>query len=75
LGVAFGAYDLASRYVRLPLSPTGEITEEEKGLFAPPADVEEFRDLAMRICDGILVRSLLTDSLRPALTGGFSGSE
>jgi carbonic anhydrase len=62
LGVAFGAYDLASRNVRLPLSPVGEMTEEEKGLFTPPADVEEFRGLAMRICSGMLVQSLLNDS-------------
>jgi carbonic anhydrase len=59
LDVAFGAYDLASRYVRLPLSPAGEITEEEKGLFTPPVDVEEFRDLAKKICSGVLVRQLL----------------
>ena len=68
LGVAFGAYDLASRNVRLPLSPAGEITEGEKGLFAPPADVEEFRNLAMRICSGSLVQSLLTDSPRPHMS-------
>ena len=66
LGVAFGAYDLASRYVRLPISPAGEITEEEKGLFAPPRTVEEFRELAGRICSGKLVQKLLSDSPRPA---------
>lgn len=59
LGVVFGAYDLVSRHVRLPLSPPGELTEEEKGLFAPPEDVEGFRHLALRICSGKLVRSLL----------------
>jgi carbonic anhydrase len=59
LGVVFGAYDLVSRHVRLPLSPPGELTEEEKGLFAPPEDVEGFRQLALRICSGKLVQSLL----------------
>jgi len=59
LGVVYGAYDLASRQVRLPLSLPGEITEEEKGLFPPPENVDEFRDLALRICGGKLVESLL----------------
>jgi carbonic anhydrase len=59
LGVVFGTYDLISRHVRLPLSPPGELTEEEKGLFAPPEDVEGFRQLALRICSGKLVQSLL----------------
>jgi carbonic anhydrase len=57
LGVVFGAYDLVSRHVRLPLSSPGELTEEEKGLFAPPEDVEGFRQLALRICSGKLVQS------------------
>ena len=59
LGVVFGTYDLVSRRVRLPLSPPGEITEEEQGLFAPPEDVEQFRQLAIRICSSRLVQSLL----------------
>jgi len=59
LGVVFGTYDLVSRRVRLPLSPPGELTEEEQGLFAPPEDVEQFRQLARRICSGRLVQSLL----------------
>jgi carbonic anhydrase len=59
LGVAFGTYDLSTRYVRLPLSPPSEITEEEKGLFTPPEDVEGFRQLSHRICAGPLVRKLL----------------
>jgi carbonic anhydrase len=59
VGVAFGTYDLFTRYVRLPLSPSSEITEEEKGLFAPPSDAEGFRQLARRICGGPLVRKLL----------------
>lgn len=57
IGVVFGAYDLISRYVRLPLSLPGHLTEEEKGLFAPPEDAEGFRQLAARICSGELVKS------------------
>ena len=60
LGVAFGTYDLASRLVRLPLSPLDQLTEEEKGLFAPPGDAEGFRELARRVCEGKLVRGLLS---------------
>jgi carbonic anhydrase len=59
LGVVYGAYDLVTRRVRLPLSPATEVTEEEKGLFEPPEDVEGFRQLALRICSGKLVKSLL----------------
>ena len=59
LGVVFGAYDLVTRHVRLPLSPPGELTEEEQGLFPPPEDVEGFRQLALRICSGKLVQSFL----------------
>ncbi len=59
LGVVFGAYDLVSRRVRLPLSPPSELTEEEQGLFAPPEDAEKFRQLARRICSGRVVQSLL----------------
>jgi carbonic anhydrase len=59
LGVVFGAYDLVTRHVRLPLSLPGELTEEEQGLFMPPEDVEGFRQLALRICSGKLVQSLL----------------
>ncbi len=59
LDVVFGTYDLSTRYVRLPLSPANEITEEERGLFKPPDDAEGFRQLAHRICSGPLVRKLL----------------
>jgi hypothetical protein len=45
LGVVYGAYDLVTRHVRLPLSPPGEPAEEEKGLFVPPDDAEGFRQL------------------------------
>jgi carbonic anhydrase len=59
LGVAFGAYDLLSRYVRLPMSPPGQTTDEELGLFAPPEDIDGFRELSATICRGSLIRSLL----------------
>ncbi|HTD56748.1 MAG TPA: carbonic anhydrase [Silvibacterium sp.] len=59
LGVVYGAYDLVTRQVRLPLSPATEATEEERGLFEPPEDVEGFRQLALRICSGKQVKSLL----------------
>jgi carbonic anhydrase len=59
LGVVFGTYDLFSRQVRMPLARRGELAEEERGLFAPPEDVEGFRELASRICSGNHVRSLL----------------
>jgi len=60
LGVVFGNYDIVSRRVRLPLSPSDEITETEQGLFAPPENAEQFRQLAHRICSSRLVQSLLT---------------
>jgi hypothetical protein len=66
VGVVFGAYDLISRCVRLPISPSDHITDEEKGLFAPPGDAEEFRQLARRICSGKLVQSLLGEAERAA---------
>jgi carbonic anhydrase len=61
LGVVFGAYDLISRYVRLPLSPHDSLTEEEKGLFAPPADAAGFHELSRRICKGEFIRRMLRD--------------
>jgi len=59
VGVVFGAYDLISRRVRLPLSPSADLTEGEKGLFPPPEDVEGFRELALQICGGKLIQSYL----------------
>jgi carbonic anhydrase len=59
LGVAFAAYDLNSRYVRLPLSHPGNISEEEKGLFAPPENEAGFHELGEQICRGELVVNLL----------------
>ena len=46
LKTVFGAYDLVSRYLRLPLSASDQVAEEEKGLFAPPQDVDGFPELA-----------------------------
>jgi carbonic anhydrase len=59
LKVAFGVYDLVSRNVRMPLSVTARITEEEKGLFAPPEDADDFRELALRLCGSGLTQELL----------------
>jgi hypothetical protein len=59
VGMVFGVYDVISRQVRLPLSPSDYATEEEKGLFAPPDNAEGFRQLANRISTGELVQHLL----------------
>jgi carbonic anhydrase len=59
LGVVYGAYGLFTRRVRLPLSPAIEVTDDEKGLFEPPEDVEGFRQLTLRICSGKLEKGLL----------------
>ena len=59
LGVVYSSYDLTTRQVRLPLSPATDVSDEEKGLFEPPEDVEGFRQLALRICNGKLMKSML----------------
>lgn len=59
LGVVYGAYDLITRHVRMPLSPPGELTDEEKGLFVPPEDAEGFRLLSRRVCGSKLIQSIL----------------
>jgi hypothetical protein len=56
----YGAYDLITRRVRLPLSPPGELTDEEYGLFVPPEDAKGFRQLSLRICGSKLVQSVLS---------------
>jgi len=66
LGVVYGVYDLASGHVRLPLSLPGQLTEEEKGLFVPPKDAAGFRQVALKICKGQLIRSLMTPARRRA---------
>jgi carbonic anhydrase len=62
--VLFGAYDLISGRVRLPLSSPGQIPDEESGLFPPPYDAKGFRHLALRICQGRLIRNLLKPAHR-----------
>jgi carbonic anhydrase len=57
--VVFGAYDLMSGRVRLPLSSPGQLSAEESGLFPTPYDAKGFRHLALRICQGRLIRNLL----------------
>jgi carbonic anhydrase len=64
LGVVYGSYDIGSRQVRLPISRPGALAEEHRGLFAPPEDVEGFRQLARRICGGELVQSILSQKPR-----------
>jgi carbonic anhydrase len=64
--VVFGVYDLISRRIRLPLSTSGQRTDEETGLFSPPENVDEFRELARRICSSKLVRSLVQGAYQAA---------
>lgn len=59
LGVVFGAYDLVSRFVRLPMSPHGALTDEEIGLFEPPDTAEGFRALALYLSRGKVVQQRL----------------
>jgi carbonic anhydrase len=59
LGVVFGAYDLISGKVRLPLSPPGRLSARETGLFLPPKHAAGFRTLALKICRGEYVRGLM----------------
>lgn len=59
VGIFFGTYDLVSRYVRLPVSKPETLTAKEKGLFRPPTDVPGFRHLALKVCQGPLIQSLL----------------
>jgi len=59
VGIVFGVYDLVTRSIGLRLSATDRGSDEPAGLFAPPADAEQFRKLAYEICGSALVRSLL----------------
>ena len=59
LGVVFGTYDLVSRFVRLPMSHSDSLTEEEIGLFEPPDTAEGFRALALYVCRGKMVQKHL----------------
>jgi carbonic anhydrase len=68
LGVVYGAYDLITRRLRLPLSPPGELTAEEYGLFVPPEDAEGFRQLSLHICGSKLVQSVLGREPRELVT-------
>jgi carbonic anhydrase len=57
--VLFGCYDLASRFVRLPLAPTGSSPTSEIGLFPPPCGDEDVHDLATRLATSAGVTQLL----------------
>ena len=55
----FGTYDLASRYVRLALTPHGRKTPSGIGLFPAPADDHEARRLATAVAGSASVAALL----------------
>jgi len=57
--VLFGTYDLASRYVRLALTPDGRKTPSGIGLFPAPADDHEARRLATAVAGSASVAALL----------------
>jgi carbonic anhydrase len=64
VGIVFGVYDLVSRSIGLPLSASAQGPKESAGLFVPPADVEQFRELAYGICSSAVVRALLREPAR-----------
>jgi carbonic anhydrase len=57
--VLFGTYDLASRYVRLALTPEGRKTPSGIGLFPAPADDREARRIATAVAGSASVAALL----------------
>ena len=57
--VLFGTYDLASRYVRLALTPDGRKSPSGIGLFPAPADDREVRRVAMAVAGSASVAALL----------------
>ncbi len=64
--VLFGCYDLASRFVRLPLDPAGSNLPSEIGLFPPPAGDREVHDLAIRLATSASITALLRAPARRA---------
>ena len=59
--VMFGSYDLASRYVRLPLAPVGRSRRPEIGLFPAPGREEEFRHLCTQVASSAAITELLRE--------------
>ena len=57
--VLFGTYDLASRYVRLAVTPDGRKRPSGIGLFPAPDDDDEVRRLAMAVASSASVAALL----------------
>lgn len=57
--VLFGTYDLASRYVRLAITPEGRKTPSGIGLFAAPADDHDARRVALAVAGSASVTALL----------------
>jgi len=57
--VLVGSYDLASRTFRPSLAPLGRPARPEIGLFAPPDNDDDLRDLALRLAGSAGIASLL----------------
>ena len=57
--VLFGTYDLASRYVRLALTPEGRKAPSGIGLFPAPDSSREVRRVATAVAGGASVAALL----------------
>ena len=57
--VLFGTYDLASRYVRLALTPDGRQTPSGIGLFPAPASDHDVRRAATAVAGSASVAALL----------------
>lgn len=66
--VLFGTYDLASRYVRLPLTPEGRKAPSGIGLFPAPDGDRDVRRLAARVAGSASVAALLRTGRGPALS-------
>ncbi len=71
--VLFGTYDLASRYVRLPLAPVGRKTPSGIGLFPAPEGDHALRRLATAVAGSASIAALLHGSAHEARTGRRSG--
>lgn len=63
--VVYGSFDLASRYVRLPVAARQAQARSEIGLFAAPTGEDELRRLAGRLASSARIRALLD----PATSG------
>jgi hypothetical protein len=57
--VVFGTYDLASRYVRLALTPEGRKAPSGIGLFPAPASDRAVRRVALAVAGSASIAALL----------------